>query len=163
MPIAYKELLSLHTNTFKAAAMKSAIKDTARNPDLDSSLFNKYIKFQGAYKGRLEYLNAGQFVTPERERDDKCMPPLLVHCDSKIRFDAQQPDTNYRKDYSCAFDEKRIQQYELENQNFSEKMKTATAFVSLRELIVMDIAFIHLRTVKWAPKRAEHLTAEAAE
>ena len=50
----------------------------------------------------------------------------------------------------------------MENNNFITHMKSATAFVSLRELILMDIAYLHLRNVKWAPKQAEHLNAAGA-
>jgi hypothetical protein len=159
MPITYKELLTLHSNTFKDAAMNNTIKEPARNPDLNPTLYCKNVKFQSAYKVRLQFLNEGHFVTPVKQNDDKCMPPLLFHYNSKTRVDVEQPETNYRKDYSCAFDVSRIQQYEMENNNFSSHMKSPTAFVSLRELILMDIAYLHLRTVKWASEQALHLNA----
>ena len=50
----------------------------------------------------------------------------------------------------------------MENFNFNSHMKSATAFQSLRDLILMDIAYLHVRTVKWAAKEAEHLSAGAA-
>ena len=158
----YKELLTLHYNTYKAAALNSKVKETSRNPDLDPAIYGKYVKFQSAFKVRLQYLKEGHFVTPEKENEDKCMPPLLFHYDTKIRAGAEQPDANYRKNLSCAFDEKRIQEYETENNNFSTNMQSPTAFVSLRELIIMDIAYLHLRNVKWAEKQAAHLTGDAA-
>ena len=162
MPITYKELLTLHYNTYKAAALNSKVKETHKNPDLDTTIYGKYLKFQSAFKVRLQYLKEGHFVTPEKENDDKCMPPLLSHYDSKIRAEAKQPDENYKKDYSCSFDASRIQLYEMENINFSSHMKSDTAFQSLRDLILMDIAYLHARTVKWAAKEAEHLSAGAA-
>ena len=126
----------MHSNTLKAAAMNSKITQPVINPDLDPTLYGKYVKFQGAYKVRLQYLKEGHFVTPVKENDDKCMPPLLVRYDTKIRAEAKQPDENYKKDYSCAFDASRIQQYEMENINFSSHMKSDTAFQSLRDLIL---------------------------
>ena len=162
MPITYQELLTLHYNTYKAVALKSAITEPARNPEINPTLYCKYVKFQSAFKVRLQYLKEGHFVTPEKENDDKCMPPLLSHYDSKIRAEAKQPDENYKKDYSCSFDASRIQLYEMENINFSSHMKSDTAFQSLRDLILMDIAYLHARTVKWAAKEAEHLSAGAA-
>ena len=57
MPIAYKELLTLHYNTYKAAALNSKVKETSRNPDLDPAIYGKYVKFQSAFKVRLQYLS----------------------------------------------------------------------------------------------------------
>ncbi len=64
-PISYWELVKLHDNCVKSLALsKSKAKEPARNADLDTGMYGRYVKFQALYKSRLEYLNKGQFEKP---------------------------------------------------------------------------------------------------
>ena len=163
MPITYGELRLLHENTYRALAMNpDNAKEPAKNPDLDTGLYSKYVKFQVHHKGRLEYLNTGgQFELPASTDGDKCMPPLLFKYSSPRKQTLKpQPNGNYRKDHpSCAFPPLRIAAYEKANTNFRAGMSKAgqSSIPMLRDLLVMDIAYLHLRNVKWLPKEAAHL------
>jgi hypothetical protein len=63
---------------------------------------------------------------------------------------------------SCAFDSERMTRYETLNIKFQDDMKkpAAESIPLLRDLLFMDIAYLHLWSVKWAPKTAVHLGGE---
>jgi hypothetical protein len=79
-----------------------ANKEPAKNVDLDTALYIKYCKFQVAHAVRIAFLKAGsddsqQFEIPDVEDGDKCMPPLLVKFNPKLRSGAPQPADHYKK------------------------------------------------------------------
>jgi hypothetical protein len=148
----------------------SANNEPAKNVDLDTALYSKYCKFQVQHTSRIHFLKNGgdgsqQFEIPEVENGDKCMPPLLVKHNSKLRKDAVPPPENYKRGESCAFDSARITAYEQANLAFKEDMTKPgkESIPKLRDLLVMDIAYLHLRNVKWKAKVPGHLGGEAAQ
>lgn len=166
MPLTYTELCTLHYNTYKALAVDAdKAKEPAKNPDIDTGLYIKYCKFQVAHNARSAFLRSGHFEKPETDGADKCMPKLLIKYNSKVRNQAppSQPDTSYEEGASCAFDTARITAYEKANAEFKVDMikPGAQSIPKLRELLLMDIAFLHLRNVKWAPKEAAHLSGQS--
>jgi len=115
MPIPYSELLTLHENCFRVMLVSGAgaNNEPAKNVDLDTALYIKYCKFQVAHAVRIAFLKAGsdgsqQFEIPDVEDGDKCMPPLLVKFNTKLRSGTPQPADNYKKNESCAFDSARM-------------------------------------------------------
>ena len=104
MPIPYSELLTLRENCVRVllCSGSGASNEPAKNVDLDTALYSKYCKFQVAHTGRIGFLKAGsdgsqQFEIPDVEDGDKCMPPLLVKFNTKLRSGAPQPADNYKK------------------------------------------------------------------
>jgi hypothetical protein len=84
MPISYGDLLilRLHDNCFRVLALSptaTSSAEPAKNPELDTGMYNRYCKFEVAYKARLEHLmdSSTQFEKPEVVSADKCMPRLL--------------------------------------------------------------------------------------
>jgi hypothetical protein len=81
-------------------------------------------------------------LTPDAPNDDKCMPSLLVKYSTKLKAGTPQPDENYERGGSCAFDAARIKSYEKANLSF----KTDTlqlggdSLPKLRDLLGMDLA-----------------------
>ena len=164
MPISYGDLLILHDNCFRVLALPATATNNlepAKNSELDTALYQRYCKFQVAYKSRLKHLNEGsmQFEKPAVDSGDKCMPRLLIKYSLKNKSGSQQPAGNYEPGKSCAFDSARITAYEKANASFKEEMlKPAKESIpQLRDLIFMDIAYLHLRNVKWARRTAAHL------
>ena len=164
MPISYGDLLILHDNCFRVLALPQTATNNlepAKNSDLDTALYQRYCKFQVAYKSRLKHLNEGsmQFEKPAVDSGDKCMPRLLIKYSLRTKSGSQQPAGNYEPGKSCAFDSARITAYEKANASFKEEMSKPAkeSIPKLRDLLVMDIAYLHLRNVKWARRTAAHL------
>mmetsp|Transcript_51785 Transcript_51785/g.108221 ORF Transcript_51785/g.108221 Transcript_51785/m.108221 type:complete len:161 (-) Transcript_51785:801-1283(-) len=158
MLISYSELLILLENCVRVLTLSSsdANNEPARNVDIDTGLYGKYCKFQVLHTARIHFLKTGgdgsqQFEIPDVDNGDKCMPHLLVKYNSKLKSGTPQPDDTYIREESCAFDSARITAYERANLSFKEDMtKQGKASIQkLRDLLVMDIAYIHLRSVKW--------------
>jgi hypothetical protein len=123
-PISYWELVQLHNNCVKALALtKGKTKEPAKNSDLDTGIYGRYLKFQAPFKFRIEYLNQGQFEKPVAADGDKCMPRLLLNFDTSVRQGVQQPLANTTFGIlSCAFDAEHIAAYGAANANFKEDM-----------------------------------------
>ena len=170
-PIPYSEMLVLHKNCVKIIHTKSDAREPCKNPNLDTGLYGKYVKFQTAFPNRHKYLSTGgdsnlQFETPDAPNGDKCMPPLLDKYSSKLRVGQPQPDENYVRGGSCAFDAARIEAYQKANSTFKTDMLQSgdDSLPKLRDLLAMDLAYIHLRSIKWKAKKPSHLgTGGAAD
>lgn len=165
-PISYWELVKLHNNCVKALALcKGTAKEPARNADLDTGMYGKYVKFQAPYKSRLEYLNKGQFEKPVAADGDKCLPRLLLKFDTKVQQGVQQPmdNTTYGV-FSCAFDAERIAAYEEANVKFKTDMllQGSISLPKLQNLVLMDLAYFHARHLKWEDKTPGHLVGATA-
>ncbi len=105
----------------KALALsKDKAREPAKNADLDTGIYGRYLKFQAPFKVRIKYLNQGQFEKPVAADGDKCMSRLLLNF---VRQGVQQPlaNTTFRI-LSCAFDAERIAAYGAANANFKEDM-----------------------------------------
>jgi hypothetical protein len=98
-------------------------------------------------------------LTPDAPNGDKCMPSLLVEYSIKLKAGTTQPDENYERGGSCTFDAARIESYEKANRSFKTDMlhSGGDSLPKLRDLLVMDLAYIHLRTCKWKAKTPSHL------
>ena len=46
------------------ALSKDNAKEPAKNADVDTGIYGKYVRFQAPFKSRIEYLNNGQFEKP---------------------------------------------------------------------------------------------------
>ena len=164
-PISYKDLTTLHLNCVRALAM-SSFNPPARNVDLDTGTYTKYCKFQVQWTGRINHLKTPglQFEIPDKDDADKCMPPMLAKFDAKIKADAPQPPQNYEKGKSCAFDPARIAAYEQASRTFKDDVLKIgqESLPKLRDLLVMDIACIHARNIKWKTKQPAHLGGNGA-
>ncbi len=58
-------MVALHNNCVKALALsKEKAKEPAKNADVDTVIYGKYLKFQAPFKVRVEYLNQGQSEKP---------------------------------------------------------------------------------------------------
>ena len=168
-PIPYSEMLVLHKNCVKIIHTKSDAREPCKNPNLDTGLYGKDVKFQTAFPNRHKYLSTGgdsnlQFETPDAPNGDKCMPPLLDKYSSKLRVGQPQPDENYVRGGSCAFDAARIEAYQKANLSFKTDMLQSAddSLPKLKDLLVMDLAYIHLRSIKWKAKKPSHLGNGAA-
>ncbi len=150
----------------KALALsKDKAKEPAKNADVDTGIYGKNIRFQAPFKSRIEYLNQGQFEKPVAADGDKCMPPLLLNFDIKVRPGVQQPLANTTFGIlSCAFDAERIAAYGAANANFKEDMllKGSVSIPKLQQLVLMDIAYFHARHLKWEDKEPGHLGGATA-
>jgi hypothetical protein len=144
--------------------------EPAENLGLDTGLYGKYCKFQVQFGNRTKYLKPGgdsnlQFETPEAPNGDKFLPSLLFKYSSKIGACTPQPDENYECGLggSCAFDAARIESYEKANISFkTDMLQSGSEFLpKLRDLLVLDLAYIHLRSCKWKAKTPSHLGGEA--
>jgi hypothetical protein len=132
-------------------------------------LYGKYVKFQTAFQNRIKYLQSGgdsnlQFETPDAPNGDKCMPSLLIKYSSKLKSGQPQPDENYVRGGSCAFDAARIEAYQKANSTFKTDMTQSgeVSLPKLRDLLAMDLAYIHLRSIKWKAKKPAHLGSGGA-
>ncbi len=117
----------------KALALsKDKTKEPAKNADVDTGIYGKYVRFQVPFKSRIEYLNKGQFEKPVAADGDKCTPRL--HFDIKAQQGVQQPmtKTNYGI-LSCAFDAERIAAYGAANANFKEDTHILALLINLAE------------------------------
>jgi hypothetical protein len=120
---------------------KDKAKEPAKKADLDTGMYNRYVKFQAPYKSRLEVLNKGQFEKPVNADGDKCMPSLLIKYDTKVRQGATQPlDKATYGNLSCAFDAERIAAYASANATFMADMMMPgqVSIPKLQQLVVMD-------------------------
>jgi hypothetical protein len=102
---------------------KSDLREPCKNPNLDTGVYGKYIKFQTALPNRIKYLSTGGdrnllFEIPDALNDDKCMPSLLAKYSTKLKAGTPQPDENYIRGGSCAFDAARIESNEKSNLSF---------------------------------------------
>jgi hypothetical protein len=52
---------------------KDKAKEPAKNPDIDTGIYGRYVRFQPPYKSRLECLNQGQFEKPVTADGDKSL------------------------------------------------------------------------------------------
>ena len=131
---------------------------------MDSGLFGSYVKFQAVYKVRIDHLKAGQFEEPSVAGHEMCVPPLLLKFSQKAKANAPQPVGNYSARSSCAFSPARIAAYEAANKSFIPDMQLSgpSSIPKLRALIEYDIAYLHLRKIKWKPKPAAHLAGKPA-
>eukprot|EP00291_Cryptomonas_curvata_P005384 CAMPEP_0172186148 /NCGR_PEP_ID=MMETSP1050-20130122/20583_1 /TAXON_ID=233186 /ORGANISM="Cryptomonas curvata, Strain CCAP979/52" /LENGTH=215 /DNA_ID=CAMNT_0012860251 /DNA_START=150 /DNA_END=797 /DNA_ORIENTATION=+ len=168
MLISYSELLILLENCVRVLTLSSsdANNEPARNVDIDTGLYGKYCKFQVLHTARIHFLKTGgdgsqQFEIPDVDNGDKRMPPLLVTYNSKLKIGTPE---HYIREESCAFDSARIAAYERANLLFDEDMSKQgkDSIPKLRDLLVMDIAYLHLRSVKWKVKVPGHLGGDAA-
>ena len=75
-----------------------------------------------------------------------------------------QPDENYVRGGSCAFDAARIDAYQKANSTFKTDMTQSgeVSLPKLRDLLAMDLAYIHLRSIKWKAKKPAHLGSGGA-
>ena len=159
----YRQFLEMHNNCTKALANDKA-KMPSQNIDVDTGLYGQYAKFQVSFPARLVYLRSGNFQESVEPGRDKCVPPLLQKFSAKVKAGGSQPAGNYSATGSCSFGLDRIAEYEKANQSFITDMKMSgpVSIPKLRALLELDIAYFHLRIVKWKPKEAAHLSGSAA-
>jgi hypothetical protein len=147
------------------ALSKDKSREPAKNPDLDTGIYGRYLKFQAPYKFRLEYLNKGQFEKPVAADGDKCMPRLLLKFDTKVQQGVQQlmANTTYRI-LSCAFDAEHIAAYGEANAKFKTDMSLpgSISLPNLQNLVLMDLAYLQARHLKWEDKMTGHLGTATA-
>lgn len=159
----YRQFLEMHNNCTKALADDKA-KMPSQNIVVDTGLYGLYTKFQAAYPARLAHLRSGNFQESVEPGRDKCVPPLLQKFTAKARAGGNQPAGNYSATSSCSFGLDRIAEYERANLAFKSDMRMSgpASIPKLRALLELDIAYFHLRIVKWKPKEAAHLSGNAA-
>ena len=121
----------------------------AANNFITVKKWNEYCTFQSQYKDRVNTLRIEKREVPKNEGDDKNMPNILQCWEGN--FKAAQPSRNYKKDYSCAFTETRINQYEALNKSFATCIKQAApaAAAKIIPLLIMDIAYLKSFDVEW--------------
>jgi hypothetical protein len=150
----------------KALALsKDKAREPAKNPDLDTGIYGRYPKFQAPNKIRLEYLNKGQFEKPVAADGGKCMPRLLLKYDTKVQQGVQQPMANTTYGIlSCAFDAERITAYGEANAKFKTDMLLpgSISLPKLQNLVLMDLAYLRARHLKWEDKMRCHLGSATA-
>ena len=114
-------------------------------------------------QARLAYLRSGNFPESVEPGRDKCVPPLLQKFSAKVKAGGNQPAGNYSATSSCSFGPDRIAEYEKANLAFKNDMRMSghVSIPKLRALLEHDIAYFHLRIVKWKPKEAAHLAGKA--
>ena len=88
---------------------------------IHAKIWPKYIQFQTEYKERLGVLRKEKREVPSEEGADKNMPAILKAWTGK--FSTAQPTKNFKSDHSCAFDDKRITEYERRNAAFQDDIK----------------------------------------
>jgi hypothetical protein len=93
------------------------------------------------------------------------VPPLLQKFSPKCKAGGAQPPGNYSATSSCSFGPDRIAEYEKANVAFKNDMRMSgpVSIPKLRALLELDIAYFHLRIVKWKPKEAAHLAGKAQQ
>ena len=160
----YRQFLEMHNNCTKALANDKA-KMPFQNIDVDTGLYGLYTKFQVAYPARLAHLRSGNFQESVEPGRDKCVPPLLQKFSQKCKAGGAQPPGNYSATSSCSFGPDRIAEYEKANVEFKNDMRMSgpVSIPKLRALLEHDIAYFHLRIVKWKPKEAAHLAGKAQQ
>ena len=99
---------------------------------------------------------------PSEEGADKNMPAILQAWTGKIS--TAQPTKNFKSDHSCAFDDKRITEYERRNVAFQDDIKKPVhlAAAKMIPLMIMDIAFLKSFDVQWEAPHAALETGGAA-
>ena len=159
----YSQFIEMHNNCTKALINEKA-KMPSQNVDVDTGLYGLYTKFQAAYPARLVYLRSGNFQESFELGRDKCVQPLLQKFNPKSKAGGAQPAGNYSATSSCSFCPDSIAEYEKGNLAFKNDMKMSgpASIPKLRALLELDIAYFHLRIVKWKPKEAAHLSGNAA-
>ena len=157
----YRQFLEMHNNCTKALANDKA-KMPSQNIDVDTGLYGQYAKFQVSFPARLVYLRSGNFQESVEPGRDKCVPPLLQKFSPKCKAGGAQPPGNYSATSSCSFGPDRIAEYEKANVAFKNDMRMSgpVSIPKLRALLEHDIAYFHLRIVKWKPKEAAHLAGK---
>ena len=120
---------------------------------------------QAAHAARITFLKEGHYEEPLMTDADMCVPPLLHTFSGKVKEGDPQPAGNHSPISSCAFGPARILAYEKASNSFMEDMKLTgpSSIPKLRALIEYDIAYFHLRKLKWKPKRAAHLQGTSAD
>ena len=94
--------------------------------------WNKYTEFQAEYKSRLDILRTEGREVPTEVNADRNMPAIPFQWTGKSN--ATQPRANFKTDLSCAFDDKRISEYERHNAAF-EKTRKLPAHLAAPHLI----------------------------
>ncbi len=157
-------MVELHPNCTKALIDKSVKIPSQKKIDIDTGLYGNYVKLQVVFPARLAHLKAAQFEEPAVQDKDKCVPPLLHTFNPKDRA-GSQPASNYSAIGSCAFGPARIAAYEKANTSFKPDMLMTgpSSIPKLRTLIEYDIAYFHLRKLKWRPKEAAHLAGRPGD
>jgi hypothetical protein len=171
-PIPYCDLVALHNNCVKALALsKDNAKEPAKNADVETGIYAKYVRFQVQFKSRIEYLNQGQFEKPVAADGDKCMPRLLLNFDTSVRPGVQQPLANTTFGIlSCTFDAERIAAYgaaklsecQFQGRHVVERSCLHPQGPKLQQLVLMGIAYFNARHLKWEDKAPGHLGGATA-
>ena len=127
-----------------------------------NNIWQKYVEFQAEYNTRLDLLRTEKREVPVVDGTDRNMPAILHTWTGK--FSRTQPPRNYKSDPSCAFDEKRISEYERHNTAFQDNIKKAAPVAASKmiALMIMDLAFLKSFDVEWEASHAALETAGGA-
>ena len=122
---------------------------TATPAYIHQKQWQKYSDFQAEYASRVDLLRIEKREVPIAAGADKNMPPIPMAWTGN--FKNPQPPKNFKNDCSCAFDEKRIKEYETRNSVFQADIKRPTnvAAAKMIALMTLDIAFLKSFEVEW--------------
>ena len=121
-----------------------------QNTELETQLYQKYVKYRARLKDRVDYLESGnrQHEIPSEGGADLRMPRLLRNWRG-MRSEPQDP-ANYIADgeETCKFDAARIAQYRaFAAEDFGKAMQAPgpTSLDKLAKLLVLVIAYANAR------------------
>ena len=132
---------------------------------ISSKSWKKYCEFQGEYQSRIDLLRIEKREVPVQDGADRNMPPIPTSWNGTLTT-PQEPKKNVKLDLSCAFDAKRIQDYQKRNSDFENDIKLGSRLAAAKMLALMtlDIAFLKSFDVEWeAPIPALECGGAAAD
>ena len=112
--------------------------------------WTKYCQYQSEYQSRIDLLRTEKREVPIEEGADRNMPPIPTGWTGTFTT-PQPPQKNVKLDSSCAFDERRIQEYEKRNTEFQHDIKLGgrIAAAKMLALMTLDIAYLKSFEVEW--------------
>ncbi len=130
---------------------------------ISAAKWRQYVIFQADYKQRIGVLRREKREVPKQSGGDKIMPPILQTWQGDCK--AAQPQKNFHKNLSCAFNADQINKYEELNRNFMAISKQAApaAAAKIIPLMLMDIAYLKSCDVEWEGNAAALETEGARE